>query len=112
MEPTYFYFFVLPLGILIVILVSMVLYLAEKKESLYDKELKKLRVMLRSGTIDKETFERMRNRLKEEIIFAEELEGLNTLLHDKVIDQDTYVQLRELLEKAFRQRLKGLIAQT
>jgi hypothetical protein len=111
MEPAYFYFFVLPLGILIVILVSMVLYLAEKEESLYDKELKKLRVMLRSGTIDKETFERMRNRLKEEIIFAGELEGLNTLLHDKVIDQDTYVQLRELLEKAFRQRVKGIIAQ-
>ena len=110
MEPTYFYFFVLPLGVLIVILVSLVLYLAGKEESLYDKELKKLRVMLRSGTIDNKTFERMRNRIKEEIIFAEELEGLNTLLHDKVIDQDTYVQLRELLEKAFRQRVKGIIA--
>jgi len=111
MEPTYFYFFVLPLGVLIVILVSLVLYLAGKKEeSLYDKELKKLRVMLRSGTIDKETFERMRNRLKEELIFAEELERLYTLLADKKIDQDTYMQLRELLGKAFRQRVKGLIA--
>jgi len=109
MEPTYFYFFVLPLGVLIVILVSMVLYLGGKEESLYDKEMKKLRMMLRSGTIDKETFERMRNRLKEELIFAEELESLHTLLHDKVIDQDTYVQLRELLEKAFRQRVKRLM---
>jgi len=110
MEPTNFYFFVLPLGVLIVILVSLVLYLAEKEESLYDKELKKLRIMLRSGTIDKITFERMRNRLKQEITFAEELERLYTLLHDKKIDQDTYVQLRELVEKVFRQRLKRLIA--
>ena len=111
MEPTHFYFFVLPLGVLIVILVSMVLYLAEKEESLYDKESKKLRMMLRSGTIDKKTFERMRNRLKEEIIFAKEIESLHTLLHDKIIDQDTYTQLRKLLEKAFRQRVKRLIAQ-
>jgi len=110
MEPTHFYFFVLPLGVLIVILVSLVLYLAGKEESLYDKELKKLRVMLLSGTIDKKTFERMRNRLKEEIIFAEELERLYALLDDKKIDKDTCVQLRELLEKAFRQRVRGLIA--
>jgi len=111
MEPAHFYFLVLPLGVLIVILVSLVLYLAGKEESLYDKELKKLRIMLRSGTIDKKTFERLRNRLKQEAIFAEELERLHTLLHDKIIDQDTYVQLRKLLEKAFRQRLKTLIAQ-
>ena len=110
MEPTHFYFLVLPLGVLVVILVSLVLYLAEKEESLYDKELKKLRIMLRSGTIDKKTFERMRNRIKEELIFAEEIQNLHTLLHDKKIDQDTYVQLRELLEKAFRQRLDRLIA--
>jgi len=112
MEPAHFYFFVLPLGILIVILVFLVLYLAEKEEKLYDKELKKLRMMLRSGGIDKKTFERMRNRLKQETIFAEELERLHNLLHDKIIDQDTYVQLRKLLEKAFRQRLMRLIAQT
>jgi len=110
MEPTHFYFLVLPLGVLIVILVSVVLYLARKEESLYDRELNKLRMMVRSGTIDKKTFERMRNRLKEEIIFAEELESLYTLLQDKKIDKDTYVHLRELLEKAFRQRVKGLIA--
>ncbi len=111
MEPTHFYFVVLPLAILVAILVSLVLYLGGKEESLYDKELKKLRMMLRSGTIDKKTFERMRNRVKQETIFAEELERLHTLLQDKKIDQDTYVQLRELLEKAFRERAKTLITQ-
>ena len=111
MEPTYFYSFVLPLGVLIVILVSLVLYIARKEENLYDRESKRLRIMLRSGTIDKETFERMRNRVKEEIIFAEESQRLYTLLQKKKIDQDTYVQLNGLLEKNFHQRVKELVLQ-
>jgi len=111
MEPANFYFLILPLAVLIVILVSVVLYLATKQEeSLYDKEMKKLRIILKSGSMDKKTFERMRNRIKQEIIFAEELERLYALLHDGKIDRDTYMQLRELLEKTFRQRLKGVIA--
>jgi hypothetical protein len=108
MEPTYFYFFVLPLAVLIVFLVALVLYLARKEESLYVRELKKLSKMLRSGTIDKKTFERMRNRLKEESIFTEELENLYVLVHDKTIDQNAYLRIRELLEKAFRQRVDAL----
>ena len=109
MEPNHFYFIVLPLGILIVILVTVVLYLARKEESLYDRESKRLKIMLQSGAIDKETFERMRNRAKEEIIFAEESERLYTLLQKKKIDQDTYMQLMERLEKNFHQRVKELV---
>ena len=108
MEPTNFYFFVLPLAVLIVFLVSLVLYLGRKDESLYDRELKKLRMMLMAGTIDMKTFERMRNRLKEESIFAAELESLYVLLNDKIIDQNAYAQLRRLLEKAFRKRVDAL----
>jgi hypothetical protein len=111
MEPNHFYFVVLPLGVLIVILVSLVLYIARKEESLYDRESKRLRIMLRSGTIDKKTFERMRNRAKEEIIFAEESERLYALLQKKKIDQDTYVQLIGLLEKNFHNRVKELVLQ-
>ncbi len=109
MEPIHFYFIVFPLGVLIVLLVVLVLYLARKDESLYGRESERLRVMLRSGTIDKKTFERMRNRVKEEIIFAEELERLYTLLQNKKIDQDVYMQLKEQLEKNFRQRVKELV---
>jgi hypothetical protein len=111
MEPNHFYFVVLPLGFLIVILVSLVLYIARKEETLYDRESKRLREMLRSGTIDQKTFERMRNAVKEEIIFAEELERLYTLLQQKKIDKDAYVQLRGLLEKNFHNRVKELVMQ-
>lgn len=108
MEPHTFYFVVLPLAALIAVLVSLVLYHARKEDGLQERELEKLEVMFRSGTLDQKTFERMRNRLKEETIFAKELETLYTLLHDKIIDQDAYMKLRELLEKSFRQRIDRL----
>ena len=111
MEPNHFYFIVLPLGILIIILATVVLYIARKEESLYDRESKRLRIMLQSGTIDKTTFERMRSRVKEEILFAEESERLYSLLQKKKIDQDTYVQLMGQLEKNFHQRVKELVLQ-
>lgn len=111
MEPAYFNTIVLPLAALIIILVSLVLYLARKEENMSAEELEKLRTQLRSRTIDKKTFERMRNRLKQEKIFDDELEKLQTLLRDKIIDQDTYVRLRKLLEIAFTKRLAELNAQ-
>lgn len=111
MEPIYFNVIVLPLAVLIVILVSLVLYLAGKEEGKSDEELEKLRMQLRSGIIDKKTFERMRNRRKQEKIFGDELEKLQTLLRDKIIDDDTYVRLRKLLEMVFTKRLAELNAQ-
>ncbi len=95
MEPSYFYFFVVPLGFLIAILAIMVLYIARKEENL-EKGWKKL------------MHAHMRNRLKEEKIFAKELEKLQTLLDNETIDQDTYTRLRKILEIAFTRRLKKL----
>lgn len=105
MEPINFYVIVLPLAVLIVILVSLVLYLARKEENRPNEELKRLRMQLRSGIIDEKTFERMINRRKQERIYFEELERLQTPLRDKNIDQNTYVRLRKLLEIAFTKRL-------
>ena len=110
MEPFDFYFFVLPLGVLIAFLVSMILYIGKKEEP--DEELERLRMQMRSGMIDKKTFERMRNRLKLEKIFAEEVEKLEKMLQEKVIDQDTFARLRKLLEMSFTKRLEGLNALT
>lgn len=110
MEPVDFYRFVLPLGVMIVLLASMVLYIARKEEP--DEELEGLRKQLRSGTIDRKTYERMRNRLKYEKIFAEELEKLETMLQRKTIDQDHYTRLRKVLEMTFTKRLEGLDAHT
>ena len=110
MEPVDFYRFVLPLGVMIILLVSVVLYIAKREEP--DEELERLRRQLRSGMIDKKAFERMRNRLKLERIFAEELEKLKKMLQKKAIDQDHYARLRKLLEMSFTKRLEGLDAHT
>ena len=97
MEPTYFYSFVLPLGVLIVILVSLVLYVTRKEEGL-EKRWNRL------------TRAYMRDMLEQEKSYAEELEKLQILLQEKSIDQDTYVRLKKILERSLTQRLERLNA--
>lgn len=91
MEPSEFLFFVLPLGALIIILVSAVLYLARKEETIHDKELEMLNQLLLSGIIDRENF----------------ASALHDLLHDKVIDREAYERLGKLLEPAFKKQSKN-----
>ncbi len=97
MEPTYFYFFVLPLGVLIGVLVLVVLYLAGRE----DKHKKEFGKLMRTY---------LRSRLKQEKIFKEQLDRLEALLHDKSIDLDTYARLKKLLEMNLTRRLKRLNA--
>jgi len=89
MEPSEFFFLILPLGALIVILVSLVLYLARKEEIIHGKELETLSELLLSGTIDKENF----------------APTLQALRDDKIIDQDAYERLRKIFEVAFKERI-------
>ncbi|MCZ2809781.1 MAG: hypothetical protein O2V44_10545 [Candidatus Bathyarchaeota archaeon] len=92
MEPTYFYSFVLPLGVLVFILVIFVLHYARKEER-HNRKLKKL---MRAYVKD---------RLKQERIFSEEIKVLDAQLRDKTIDRDTYVRLRKILELGLERRL-------
>jgi hypothetical protein len=56
MEPSYFFFLIMPLAILVVFLVGLVLYNARKEEDDYENEVKKLRQLLFSGKLDKKIF--------------------------------------------------------
>jgi len=98
MEPTEFYFFVLPLGALIGILASLVLHVARKEE----KQEKKLKKLMRKY---------VRNRQKQEKTFTEEQEKLQALLRDKSIDQNTYARLKDILEINFAQQREKARAQ-
>ena len=89
MEPSEFFFLILPLGVLIAILVSLVLYLERRKEIIYDDTLDTLSELLLSGTIEKENF----------------MPTLKALLDDKIIDQDAYERLRKIFEVAFKERI-------
>jgi len=105
MEPSYFFFMILPLAVLVVFLVVLVIHYARKEENDYENEVKKLRQMFFSGKLDKQTFVNQRSKLKNEKIFATESKKLLALLSDEKIDEETYVRLRQVLEKSFRDRL-------
>ena len=108
MEPSYFFFLILPLGILVFFLVAIIVYNSRNEEDEYEKEVKKLRQLLFSGKLDRKTFLNMRNKLKHEKVFLTESKKLFTLLSDDKIDEDTYIRLRQVLEKSFKERLDKL----
>jgi len=85
MDPTDFYYFILPLAGLIAILVLTVLYHARKEE----RHRKKLAKLARAY---------MRDRLKQREIFAQQLEILDAQLRNKTIDKNTYARLKKVLE--------------
>ena len=108
MESGYFFYLILPLGILVFFLVAVIVYNSRNEEDEYEKEVKKLRHLLFSGKLDRKTFLNMRNRLKHEKVFLAESKKLFTLLFNEKIDEDTYVRLRQVLEKSFKERLDKL----
>jgi hypothetical protein len=108
MKSGYFFYLILPLGILVFFLVAVIVYNSRNEEDEYEKEVKKLRHLLFSGKLDRKTFLNMRNRLKHEKMFLAESKKLFTLLFNEKIDEDTYVRLRQVLEKSFKERLDKL----
>ena len=91
MEPTDFYYFVLPLAGLIALLVLVVLYHARREER-YKKKLAKLARAY------------MRDRLRQRDTFTKQLEGLDAQLRNKTIGKSTYARLRKVLEINFAKR--------
>ena len=84
MDPSEFFFLILPLAAMVAILVAAVLYLARKENTIQNKELETLHELTRTGEIDKENFSM----------------ALQDLVNKKVIDKDSCERLRKLLEKA------------
>ena len=109
MEPSQFFYIILPLAIIIAILVSVVFYLGRRNdESDYEKEMKRLRQLLLKGKLDRKTFLRIRDNLKVEDLFADETERLDNMLKQKNIDSDTYVRMKKILEMSFTERLEKI----
>ena len=82
MDPSEFFFLILPLAALLAVLVAVVLYLARKEDTVKHKELETLHELMRTGEIDKENFDVV----------------LQGLVSKKVIDQGSCERLRKLLE--------------
>jgi uncharacterized membrane protein len=84
MDPSEFFFLILPLAALVAILVVVVLYLAGEEDTVQHKEMETLHELTRTGEIDKENFSA----------------ALQDLVSKKVIDKDSCERLRKLLEKS------------
>lgn len=108
MEPSYFFYLIMPLALLVVFLVTIILYYSRKEEDKYEKEVKKLRQLLLSGKLDKKNFLNTRSRIEYEKNFNTESKRLLDLLSDEKIDEHTYVRLRQVLEKTYQDRLDKL----
>ena len=91
MEPTDFYYLILPLAGLIALLVLVVLYHARKEE----RHKKKLAKLARAY---------MKDRLKQRETLNKQLEILGAQLRNKTVDKNTYARLKNVLEINFAKR--------
>lgn len=108
MEPTYFFFLILPLAILVIFLVALVIYSSRQEEDDYEKQEKKLKQLLISGKLDRKSFSKLKTRLKYVKHFNSESKTLLDFLSDEKIDKEKYERLRQILESSFRERLDKL----
>lgn len=108
MEPTYFLFLILPLGILVFVLVGVTFYYARKQEDNYEQQIKKLRKLLISGKIDSKTFTKLKNKTDYVRHFNGESKRLVELLSSGKIDEETYNRLNQVLEKSFKEKIDKL----
>jgi hypothetical protein len=107
MEPTYFFYLIVPLAVLVVFLVALIIHYSRKEEDEYEQESKILRKFLLSGKLDKKNFSNMKSRIKHVKNFNLESKKLFSLLSEEKIDADTYARLRQVLEKSFQDKLKN-----
>ena len=109
MEPSQFFFIIVPLAAIISILVAVVFYLSRKTEETdYEKEIKRLRQLLIKGDLDWETFLNVRENLKAEDLFSDESKRLDEMLESKTMDSDTYLRMKKVLQVGFNERLKKI----
>ncbi len=85
MEGYYFYYFVLPLGVFVGVLASLVFLYARREEAAQRKLKKVLRTYVK-------------RRRKQEEVLAKELEKLEELRSSESIDEITYERLKHILE--------------
>lgn len=98
MEPSDFYFTVLPLGIIVFTLASLVFFYA-RREELARWKLKRLKRA------------HVRRRLKQKETHTKEIENLGALLRNGSIDKNTHERLMKILHTSYQRNRKEALAQ-
>jgi len=106
MNPSSFFFTVIPLTLIIAILVVIVYYLARKtEETYYETEMKQLRKALIKRKLNRKTFFYIKDNLKAEEIFIDESKRLNDMFKQKKIDSENYVRTKKVLTIGYNEKL-------
>ena len=106
MNPSSFFFTIIPLTLIIAILVIVVYYLSRKtEETYYETEMKQLRKALIKRKLNRKTFFYIKDNLKAEDIFINESKTLNDMFKQKKIDSETYVRTKKVLTIGFNEKL-------
>ncbi len=109
MEPTQFFFLILPLTLCIVVVVSIILYISSRSgEDEYKGKQKKLKKLLFSGKLDRKTYINLSRRLRYTRHFNNESSRLLSMLSNEKIDEETYIRLVHILETKFKEKLQRL----
>ena len=94
---------------LIIVLVSVFMFRYRRnKETNYEKEMKKLRLSLLQGKLDRRSFLYIKDNLKVEDLFGEETQRLDDMLDQKSIDSETYCRMKKILNMTFNEKLEKI----
>ena len=108
MEPIDLMYVLLSLLGIASVLILVILYRSRKtSETDYEKEMKKLQLLLK-GKLDKKTFLHIKDNLKVEDLFGDETQRLDNLLKEKNIDPETYCRMKQILNTAFNEKLEKI----
>jgi hypothetical protein len=84
MEASYFYFFILPLGIIVIVLVASVYHYANREEMAKRKTKKLIQAYIKE-------------KAKQKKAMNKEIAKIDKLLEDKSIDKETCERLKNVL---------------
>ena len=86
----------------------IIFYRRKNVETDYEEEMKKLRLDLLQGKLDRKSFLYIKDNLRVEDIFSEETQRLENMLKEKSIDSETYSRMKKILSMTFNEKLQKI----
>jgi len=94
---------------LVTVLAFVIIFHHRKnKETNYEQEMKKLRLALLQGKLDRKSFMYIKDNLRVEDLFGEETQRLDNMLKEKNIDSETYSRMKKILSMTFNEKLQKI----
>ena len=86
----------------------IIIYHRKNKETNYEKEMKKLRLDLLQGKLDRKSFLYIKDNLRAEDLFGEETKKLENMLKEKSIEPENYRRMKKILSMTFNEKLQKI----